>query len=77
MNIPSPCVITLALCPRQLQSELDKALDNNKELTERLQVAHIERREALDERDSQLSKYHVEWERRKKAEREVSHVVVM
>ena len=52
-------------------------MESNKELEERLQVAHIERREALEERDAQLSKYHVEWERRKKAEREVRHVVVM
>ena len=61
----------------QLQSELDRALERNKELEERLNVAHIERREAQEERDSQVSKLYKEGERRKKVEKEVGHVMIM
>ena len=61
----------------QLQSELDRALERNKELEERLNVAHIERREAQEERDAQVSKLYKEGERRKKVEKEVGHVMIM
>ena len=39
---------TLYICHQQLQAELDEALDSNKELSEHLQVAHVERREAME-----------------------------
>ena len=61
----------------QLQSELDRALERNKELEERLNVAHIERREAQEERDAQVSKLYKEVEKRKKLEKEVSHLTIM
>ena len=61
----------------QLQTELDRALERSKELEERLKVAHIERREAQEERDTQVSKLYKEEQKRKKVEKEVSHVMVM
>ena len=56
---------------------MDRALERSKELEERLKVAHIERREAQEERDTQVSKLYKEEQRRKKVEKEVGHVMVM
>ena len=70
MNIPLHHT-TPTICPQKLLAELDKALDTSKEVTECLQMAHFERREARDGRDG--LQYHVEWEGRKEAESQVGN----
>ena len=56
----------------QLQIELEQSKDECCDLMDRLEVAHIERTEAIVEKDDIVLKYHTEKERRRRAEREVS-----
>ena len=55
----------------QLQHELEQSLEECSDLTERLDVAHIERKDAIVEKDEIVLKYHAERERRRRAEKEV------
>ena len=55
----------------QLEQKLSHSLEEQSELRERLRVAHIERKNKIDENEALLTRFYAEKERRRRAERAV------